>query len=492
MTDKSCLPSELWKWDAVDIAQSIKFRTVSSREVVVSCLARLDAVNPKINAVVVRLGESALAEAEAADTAVARGDVLGPMHGVPVTIKINVDQIGQATSNGVVGFKGVIAMEDSPVVANFRAAGAIILGRTNTPAFSASWFTDSDLYGRTLNPWSKDHTAGGPSGGASASMAAGITPIGHGNDLAGSVRYPAYCTGVAGLRPSFGRIPAFIPSAKSERGISGQLMSVQGPLARHIRDIRLALSAMAKEDPRDPWWVPAPLEWPQLERPIRVAISAKPATSDVHPAVVEAVKRAGTLLAEAGYQVEEVDPPNFAEVAAEWTNLVRAEAPFFTTKAIEEFGDKLIRDSHRWQMEGTGKPDPAAYMQSLARRTGWIRRWNLFMRDYPPLLCPVSFEPPFQQGRDTASSESSLFLREVQMPNFTIPVLGLPAISVPTGTPDGLPMGVQIVAPRFREDLLLDAAEIIEARWAAPANAASWRPRATKLESSACGRRCRR
>jgi amidase len=143
--------------------------------VVVSCLARLDAVNPKINAVVVRLGESALAEAEAADTAVARGDVLGPMHGVPVTIKINVDQIGQATSNGVVGFKGVIAIEDSPVVANFRAAGAIILGRMNTPAFSASWFTDSDLYGRTLNPWSKDHTPGGSSGGASASVAAGIT-----------------------------------------------------------------------------------------------------------------------------------------------------------------------------------------------------------------------------------------------------------------------------------------------------------------------------
>lgn len=468
MSDLSHLPHEFWKWDAVDLARGIKFRTISSREVIASCLARLDAVNPKINAVVVRLGQSALVEAEAADAAVARGDLLGPMHGVPITIKINVDQIGQATSNGVVGFKDVVATEDSPVVANFKAAGAIILGRTNTPAFSASWFTDNDLHGRTLNPWSKDHTPGGSSGGASASVAAGITPIGHGNDLAGSVRYPAYCTGVAGLRPSFGRVPAFIPSAKSERGLSGQLMSVQGPLARHIRDIRLALCAMAREDLRDPWWVPAPLEWPHARRPIKVALTTKPSALDVHPAVIEAVKQAGKLLAEAGYSVEEVDPPNFAEVAAEWNHLVKAETPFFTAKAIEQFGDKLIRDSHHWQMEGAGEPDAAAYMQSLARRTGWIRRWNLFMRDYPLLLCPVSFEPPFKQGRDTASRESSLFLREVQMPSFAIPVLGLPAISVPTGTSDGLPMGVQIVAPRFREDMLLDAAEIIEARCPMP------------------------
>ena len=468
MTDLSRLPTELWKWDAVDLAQAIRFRSVSSRDVVASCLARLDAVNPKINAVVVRLGEQALAEADAADAAVARGDVLGPLHGVPVTIKINVDQIGQATSNGVVGFKDIIATEDSPVVANFKSSGAIILGRTNTPAFSASWFTDNDLHGRTLNPWSKDHTPGGSSGGASASVAAGITPIGHGNDLAGSVRYPAYCTGIAGLRPSFGRVPAFVPSAKSERALSGQLMSVQGPLARHVRDIRLALAVMAKGDPRDPWWVPAPLQWPQATKPIRVALSANPARTDVHPAVIEAVQRSGRLLAEAGYHIEEVDPPDFAEVAAEWTNMAKAEAPFFNTKAIEEFGDKLIRDSHRWQMEVVGEPDAAAYMQSLARRTGWVRRWNLFMTDYPLLLCPTSFESPFAQGRDTASRESSLFLRQVQMPSFTIPVLGFPAISVPTGVNDGLPMGVQIVAPRFREDLLLDAAEIIEARCPMP------------------------
>jgi amidase len=463
MTEISRLPTELWKWDAVDLARAVRHRQVSSREVVTSCLARLDAVNPKINAVVVRLGEAALAEADDADAAVKRGDILAPMHGVPVTIKINVDQIGQATSNGVVAFKDVIATEDSPVVANFKSAGAIILGRTNTPAFSSNWFTDNDLYGRTLNPWSKDYTPGGSSGGASACVSAGITPIAHGNDLAGSVRYPAYCTGVVGLRPSFGRVPAFVPSAKSERAISGQLMSVQGPLARHVCDIRLALAAMSQGDPRDPWWVPAPLNGPRPQTPIRVALASRPAGAEVHPAVVEAVDRAGSLLADAGYLVEDVDLPNFAEVAAEWTNLVKEEAPFFTKAAVEQFGDALIRDSYRWQMEDAGEPDIAAYMQSLARRTGWIRSWNLFLKDYPLVLCPVSFEPPFAQGRDTESRESALRLRQSQMPSFAIPVLGLPAISVPTGMSDGLPMGVQIVASRFREDLLLDAAEVIEA-----------------------------
>lgn len=468
MTELSCLPAELWKWDGVDLARAIRLRQISSRDAVAACLARLDAVNPTINAVVVRLGDEALALADEADAAVKRGDVLAPMHGVPVTIKSNTDQIGQATSNGVVAFKDVIATADSPVVANFKSAGAIIIGRTNTPAFSASWYTDNDLHGRTLNPWSKDHTPGGSSGGASAAVAAGIGPIAHGNDLAGSVRYPAYCTGVVGLRPSFGRVPAFAPSATSERGMSGQLMSVQGPLARRVGNVRLALAAMAQADARDPWWVPAPLQGPAPARPIRIAFSMKPSSFDVDPAVVDAIKQAAKLLADAGYVVEEKDPPDYADVAAEWTNLVAAEAPFFTSKAIEQFGDKLIRDSHRWQMEGRSAPDAEAYMRALARRTGWIRRWTLFMQDYPLVLGPVSFEPPFAQGRDTESRESLLFLRKVQLPTFVPAVLGFPAISVPTGAPGGLPIGVQLIAPRFREDLLLDAAEAIEARCPMP------------------------
>ena len=191
---------------------------------------------------------------------------------MPVTIKENIDQEGCATVNGVAAFRDVIAPADSPVVANWKRAGAVIIGRTNTPAFSFRLDTVNDFRGRTYNPWSRTHTPGGSSGGASSSVAAGITPLAHGNDIAGSVRYPAYCTGLAGLRPSFGRVPAYNPSAKAERTISAQLMSVQGALARTVRDVRLGFEAMAQADARDPWWTPVPLAGPALELPIRVAV----------------------------------------------------------------------------------------------------------------------------------------------------------------------------------------------------------------------------
>ncbi len=418
-------------------------------------------MNSKINAVVVDLREQALVQADAADRAVSAGTALGALHGVPITLKINIDQIGQATSNGVVAFKDVIATEDSPVVANFKAAGAIILGRTNTPAFSSSWFTENDLHGRTLNPWSKQHTPGGSSGGASACVAAGITPIAHGSDFAGSVRYPAYCTGLFGLRPSFGRVPAFLSTAKRERMPSGQLMSVHGALARNVCDVRAALTVMSREDPRDPWWVPAPLQGNALKRPIRVAMSKDPAGVGVHPAVAEAISRTGQWLAEAGYAVEEATPPDFAEVAADWKKIVLSES-FFSIAAVQQFGDEVIRTAHRWLMQDVPAPDAQEYMSALARRTAWIRRWNLFFQQYPLLLCPMSFEPPFKQGRDVESRESSLQLYDLQLPSLAIPVVGFPAISVPTGLVDGIPIGVQIVAARFREDLILEAAEIVE------------------------------
>lgn len=456
-------PTELWKWDAVDAARSIRLGEISSVELVTACLSRLDAVNPHINAVVVPLHEKALAQAREADAARARGDRLGPLHGVPVTIKINVDQKGEATSNGVVAWRDLIAPDDSPVVANFRRAGAVFLGRTNTPAFSSRWVTDNDLFGCTLNPWSRAHTAGGSSGGASASVAAGITAIGHGNDLAGSVRYPAYCTGIAGLRPSFGRVPAFLPSARSERPPSVQWMSVQGPLARRVADLRLALQVMSGGDPRDPWWVPAPLDWPADPAPPRVAMAVDPTGTGVHPAVAAAVRHAAQILQRAGHVVEEVELPDFAAIAEDWHTLQRFEAPEFMMAAVREFGDEDIRRALHWHMECGPQPDASAYLQAVARRTTSIRRWSMFLERYPLVLCPVSLAPPFPLGADTSTLESFQEVVRFQAPNFVVPVLGLPAVSVPTGVADGLPMGVQLIAARFREDRVLAAAELIEA-----------------------------
>jgi amidase len=452
---------DLWRWDAVDLARAIAAGTISSREAVQASLDRMAAVNPALNAIVVPLPDEALAAAGAADAAVRRGEALGPLHGVPISIKINVDQKGQATSNGVVAFKDAVAAEDSAVVANLRAAGAVIIGRSNTPAFSMRWATENDLHGRTLNPWSPDHTPGGSSGGASASVAAGITPIGHGNDLAGSVRYPAWCTGIAGLRPSFGRVPAFNPSMTAERPLSLQLMSVQGPLARRIADLRLALAVMARGDARDPWWVPAPLAGEPPPRPLRVALSTDPTGSGLHPHNAGALQAAAAALTTAGYVVEPMDPPDMAAIAADWNVLARFEAPHFLLPTIYAQGDEGIRRAARWHLD-VETPTAEAYMEALARRTSWIRQWTAFLAHTPLLLCPVSLAPPFRHGADIASAESFHTVMTSQAPSFAIPLLGLPAAAVPTGLHDGLPTGVQLVGPRFREDLVLDAAEVIE------------------------------
>ena len=454
---------DLWRWDAVDLARAIRLGAVSAREAVRSVLDRCAAVNPAINAVVEVLAAEALAAADTADAARRGGEAPGPLAGVPVTTKINVDQKGLATSNGCVPFRDLIAPEDSAVVANLRRAGAIIVGRTNTPALSMRWFTENALHGRTLNPWHAGHTPGGSSGGASAAVAAGIGPIGHGNDLGGSVRYPAYACGIAGLRPSFGRIPAFNPTMAAERPISGQMMSTQGPLARRVRDLRLALGAMAAGDARDPWWMPAPLEGPPAARPIRVALSVDPAGTGVHPAVAEAVRRAGEILAAAGYVVEEEDPPGFADCARDWDALSHGEAGLFMREMFERNADEGAQATYRFMLAHTPGLDLAGWARVLARRTTHQRAWALFMAERPLVLCPVSAEPPFPQGLDVAGQQGFDSVYRAQQTLLATPLLGLPSVAVPTGVADGLPMGVQVIAPRWREDLALDAAEVIEA-----------------------------
>src|SRR5690348_5091630 len=328
----------IWRWDATAIAAAIRTGKISSREATQAVLARLEAVNPKLNAVTVVLAEPALAAADRADAARKRGEALGLLHGVPVTIKGNVDQEGQATTKGVVAFKDVVARSDSPQVASWKKAGAIIVGRTNTPAFSLRWHTDDDLRGRTFNPWHRDRTPGGSSGGAAAALAVGNAPLAQGNDLGGSARYPAYCYGVAGIRPTLGRLAAYNATVTEERPVGMQVMSVQGPLARRVADVRLGLAAMAARDPRDAWWVPAPLEGVPVARPIKVALTVDPARQGVHPDVAAAVRAAGAALAEAGYAVEEVEPPDVAGAAACWASIVINEMRHVTQPYIRQHG----------------------------------------------------------------------------------------------------------------------------------------------------------
>jgi amidase len=458
------MSDELWRWDALGLAHAIRTRAISSREAVESCLRRLDAVNPRLNAVVDILADQALESAEEADGAVTRGEELAELHGVPVTVKINIDYAGRPTTNGVVAFKDVIAPSDAPVISNWRKAGAIIIGRTNTPAFSWRWFTDNDLHGRTFSPWNRAVTPGGSSGGAAAAVAAGMGPLAHGNDIGGSVRYPAYACGIAGIRPTLGRVPAFNASGKEERPVIAQLASVQGPLARSVGDLRVGLRTMAARDARDPWWVPAAHEHGGEQRPCRVAMLAELPGVARDQAVCDAVRLSATWLEDAGYRVEEVAPPHWKEAAELWALLVMNETRFSMLPSIETHGDEAIKRAARAMMEVTPKIDFEGFRAGMARRSTLLREWMLFFERYPLVLTPTSWRKPFAIDADQQGVGGMREIFEANSPLFVLPLLGLPGLSVPTGTVEGVPMGVHLIAGRYEEERLLVAGEVIEGR----------------------------
>jgi amidase len=452
-----------WQLSAAELAARIARREVSCVESVASCLERMAQVNPRLNAVVDCNADLALQEARAADVLLARGDAVGPLHGVPVTIKVNVDQRGFATTNGVPANRGHMAEADSAVVANLRQAGAIPIARTNTPAFSMRWFTDNALHGRTLNPHDAALTPGGSSGGAAAAVAAGIGPIAHGNDVGGSIRYPAYACGVYGLRPTVGRVPAVNPSATAERPISFYLNSVQGPLARHVADVRLGLEAMARGDVRDPQWVPVP--WLGADAgPCRVALylgdDLPGYTAD--PTVVQALRRAASLLTAAGYTVEEVAPPRLREAADLWLRLTTHEVEEMLQGAVAGSGDPAIQRAHQAMVELAPRLDMNAYLRLQGLRVALQREWAVFLQQHPLLLCPVSWQTPFAVDEDLKGVEAMRTLVEAQSPLLATAILALPGLTVPMGVVQGIPTGVQLVAARFHEMRLLDAAAEIE------------------------------
>jgi amidase len=249
--------SELWRKSAVELAEMIRGREVSSREVVQAHLDRVDAVNPQLNAVVRLLPDQALAAADAADLTVADGTGIGPLHRVPFTVKENIDLAGTPTTQAVPALAEAVAPVDAPQVERLRAAGAIPFGRTNLPDFGLRVHIDSALHGLTRNPWNPQRSAGGSSGGEAAALATGMTPLGLGNDLGGSLRNPAHCCGVASIKPSTGAVPGATVIPPEDLPISFQLMAVEGVMARRIADVRAGFTAVAGQHPRDPLSVPA-------------------------------------------------------------------------------------------------------------------------------------------------------------------------------------------------------------------------------------------
>jgi amidase len=452
---------DIWRLPAQELAGLIRSKKFSAKEAANSALARLDAVNPAINAVVDHRPEDVLAQAAQVDTAIARGENPGVLAGVPVTIKVNIDQAGFATTNGLKMQAALIATDNNPVVDNLRKSGAVILGRTNCPAFSYRWFTTNLVHGNTKNPRDPSITPGGSSGGAGAAVAAGIGHIAHGTDIAGSIRYPAYANGVHGLRTTTGRIPAF-NAALPERTIGPQIAAVSGPLARTIGDLRIGLEAMSLPDVRDPWWVPVPLEGPPM--PKRAALCVNPdgldPVSEVKAAVVDAAKR----LERAGWTVEEVTSlPPLKEAAEHQTKLWLGDNYEGQLAAAEREGDPGALACLRGNRSKVFPFDPLTLSKIMTRRATLVREWSLFLEKYPVLLMPVSGELPFPDQLDTRDDASFARVWHAQLPQIAIPFMGLPGLTVTTELVGRVPVGVHVVAGRYREDLLLLAGEAIEA-----------------------------
>jgi len=455
------LPMEdLWRLSATDVAAAVKAKKISAKEAAQSALSRLDAVNPRINAVIDHRPDEVLAQAAAVDAAISRGEEVGPLAGVPVTIKANIDQEGFATTNGLKLQRDTIARSNSPVVDNLLNAGAVMLGRTNCPAFSYRWFTSNLIHGDTRNPRDPAITPGGSSGGAGAAVAAGIGHIAHGTDIAGSIRYPAYACGVHGLRPTVGRVAAF-NAALAERTIGAQISAVSGPLARTIGDLRLALAAMSGFDARDPWWVPAPLQGPAM--PKRAALCFNPDGLDTAAEVKAAVADAARRLERAGWTVEEVATPPLREPADLQTKLWLGDGYEAQLEAAEREGDPGALACLRGNRSKVFPFDATTLSKILTRRATLTREWLVFLEKYPVLLMPVSGELPFPDQLDRKDEASFARVWQAQVPQIAIPFMGLPGLTVSTGLVGRIPVGVQLVSGRFREDLCLLAGEAIEA-----------------------------
>jgi len=456
------MSDELWRKSAVELANDIRHRRVSSREVIEAHLSRIAEVNPSVNAIVRVLGDQARAAADLADAAVSRGDVLGALHGVPITVKENIDMAGLPTTQGIPALAEAIPQLDAPVVERMRAAGAIPIGRTNLPDLGLRVHTHSTLYGRTKNPWKSDRTAGGSSGGEGAALATGMSPLGLGNDIGGSLRNPAHCCGIASIKPTTGVIPDAQMFPMEDFGLSAQIMMNQGVMARRIADVRAGFSVVAGAHPRDPISVPANLLDLQVDEKLRIAVLAEPPGGSTHPEIAAAVRRAGDALAAAGHQVTDAAPPDYELACATWSTQLNGELILqwpLLESVVGTGGMKFLS----FAREVFSEVDLAAWANAQVTRNGIARRWSLWFQNYDILLSPVWTQPPFIYDADIESTQGALDTIELLRPVLPGNLLGVPCVAVPAGMAGGLPTGVQVIGARFSDLRCLAIAEQIEA-----------------------------
>jgi amidase len=454
--------NELCTKGAAELARMIRSRQVTSTEVIEAYLARIGEVNPMVNAVTVVLADEARAAAAAVDRALVAGTPLGPLAGAPFTVKENIDVAGSATTWGVTALKGQIAAVDAPMVSRLREAGAIAIARTNMPDYAFRWHTESGIVGHTRNPWASNRTPGGSSGGEAVALATGMSPLGLGNDLGGSLRIPSQMCGTVALRPTLGRIADATVTQPSVPPVSIQLLNCQGPMARRVADLRLALGILSACDSRDPRWVPAPLQGPPVEGPLRVAVVHNPLGKGIDPHVRAGIERGANWLADAGYEVVDAEPPHIDEITAAWFDVIGADFAGVWPLMQQTAAPAALEVVRRFLAAGVIK-----FVDQPGQAAAWMARhrlgaaWSQFSRDFPIVLAPVCCERPWVVGDDIERPSELAAAMRIVVP---VNLLGLPSCAVPVGCDDGLPQGVQLIGSRFREDLVLDAAQAIEDR----------------------------
>lgn len=451
--------TELWTQDAAELGRRVANGTVTAREVIEAHLDRISQVNPKLNAIVVPLGEPALRMADGVDRAIAKGEKLGPFAGVPITIKENIDYAGTATTQGVSALADAVPDQNAPIVDRMLAAGAIPIGRTNLPDMALRLHTDSSLHGPTLNPWNSDYTPGGSSGGEAVALATGMSVVGLGNDLGGSLRNPASCCGIATIKPTQGVVPFVATVPSDQMPISFQLMASDGPMARHVADVRLGLNVLAGYHPRDPNSFNA--QFTAVDRPLKIAVMAEPPGGTVDPRIADLTRDAGRALEVAGCTVEEASPPDLEGLVELWFRLIANDLSLAFAdlqQVMSEDAARGVEDILRDQPAA----DAASYAEALMLRYSIAREWTSFFGEYDLLLSPTWTSLPFRTGWDletTGRMTKTLRQARCVMPGN---VLGLPSASVPAGLVEGLPVGVLLTGNRFSDHLCLDAAELVE------------------------------
>lgn len=452
----------LWQLSATELSALTRAGEVSAEDATRSAIERMHETNGALNAVVVDLSEAAMSRARALDA----GADKGPLHGVPITVKINVDQKGQATSNGLPALKDFIAEGDAPVVRALEAAGAVIIGRTNTPEFSFRADTVNPLFGRTYNPWGRHLSAGGSSGGAGSAVMAGMGALAHGNDIAGSLRFPASANGAVTVKPGLGRVPAWNPSQAAERGMLAQSMSVQGLITRSARDLALAMPVMIRPDARDPFHVPLPWKGETPEGPIKVGFTKETLDAPLHPEVDAALDDAREALTDAGYVVEEITPPSLRELTEVAFRALMTEMDAMSGADLHRLSSDEMRGILAQYLAAAPAYDFEDYLRAVAMRTRFARQWALLLEEYPLVLTPFLPMPFFTAGRDAEGDEGAAEILAASAWSTAVNFMGLPAGNVPSrlaALDTGVqPIGVQIIGRRWREDLIVEAMVAIE------------------------------